>query len=678
MADLKYTADFSQIAKEVRKNRKDLNDWSTAVSGDLQKVNREMSLAGKTSTLALTNMGKQMNRMGVLTQQAGYQIGDFIVQVQSGTNAFVAFGQQATQVAGTLTLLGGKWLAIGTALGIVIPLVTAVAAAIMRTRQEADKSSVSISDLEKEIESIDQTLQEFKRNQQAGALGISPEMFASEQALSAAKAARDAMAKSLEEAYAIADSTEPFALKLLGYLDPTLNKKPPWLKTLEESYLELNAKVEEGEQRIRDLREKNATEAAQKAESLSQERLSDYEAEIQATERLIQLADLQAQGYSRATAEIAVIINQKTQELGILRDAGLLTSEQAQAEYEAARAAAEKRQQYEDVVKPALEFMEAVRDAKGDAEVLAGLDLSPGIVAAAQAAGVLSAELTDALSSAMAMAAAAKAFRETDVMNIPGEGAYLGYDTEAGAYTSRIQELQAQYRASLSKGRRTGDGGGGGVQEDRIGALAQSLATETELLEQWYQDSLVQLSEFNAKELELLGGQNEAKLRLEQEYQDRLAAIEQTAQQRKLSETAGLFGALASIASTGGKKMAKIAATFGAIEATINAYKGATAALADPNISVAGRLAAYASVLAAGLQGVAAIRQAGGIGGGSGGGSGGGGAIATPATAAATPQRVLIEGIGPNDLITGTQLSEIFDKLYEENENRGLVFQIAS
>jgi len=31
-----------------------------------------------------------------------------------------------------------------------------------------------------------------------------------------------------------------------------------------------------------------------------------------------------------------------------------------------------------------------------------------------------------------------------------------------------------------------------------------------------------------------------------------------------------------------------------------------------------------------------------------------------------------LEGIGPNDLITGSQLSEIFDRLYEENENRGL------
>jgi len=168
---------------------------------------------------------------------------------------------------------------------------------------------------------------------------------------------------------------------------------------------------------------------------------------------------------------------------------------------------------------------------------------------------------------------------------------------------------------------RGGGGGGGTVQEDRIGALARSLATEKELLAVWYEDSLVQLSEFNAKELELLGGHAEAKERLEQEHQDRLAAIEQTAKQQRLSETAGLFGALASIASTGGKKMAKAAATFQAIEGTVNAYGAAIKALNTPGITLAGRFAAYASVLAAGLRGVAAIRQAGGVGGG---GTGGG------------------------------------------------------
>lgn len=119
--------------------------------------------------------GRNASKAGVLVQQSGYQIGDFIVQVQSGTNAFVAFGQQATQVAGTLTLLGGKWLIIGSALAIVIPLLTAIGAAFMRTRQEAEESADSIDDLESNLKSLDNTLREYLRTREAAQMGITAE-----------------------------------------------------------------------------------------------------------------------------------------------------------------------------------------------------------------------------------------------------------------------------------------------------------------------------------------------------------------------------------------------------------------------------------------------------------------------------------------------------------------------
>jgi len=43
----------------------------------------------------------------------------------------------------------------------------------------------------------------------------------------------------------------------------------------------------------------------------------------------------------------------------------------------------------------------------------------------------------------------------------------------------------------------------------------------------------------------------------------------------------------------------------------------------------------------------------------------------------ATPQKVIIEGIDRSSLISGEQLSNIFEALYEENENRGFVFEVA-
>lgn len=128
-----------------------------------------------------------VNNFGVQMQQFGYQAGDFIVQVQSGTNAFVAFGQQATQVAGTLTLLGGKYVAIGSALGILIPLTTAAAAAWMRVRQEQDQAGDSIETLEDKYQSLISTLKEYQSTQQALELGLSSGEFIAQRQLQVAQ-----------------------------------------------------------------------------------------------------------------------------------------------------------------------------------------------------------------------------------------------------------------------------------------------------------------------------------------------------------------------------------------------------------------------------------------------------------------------------------------------------------
>ena len=104
------------------------------------------------------DLARRMNRQGVITQQAGYQLGDFIVQVQSGTNWMVAFGQQATQVVGTLTLLGGKWILIGSVLGVAIPLITAVGAAFMRTRGEGQTLDQVVNKLKESFSELSENM----------------------------------------------------------------------------------------------------------------------------------------------------------------------------------------------------------------------------------------------------------------------------------------------------------------------------------------------------------------------------------------------------------------------------------------------------------------------------------------------------------------------------------------
>lgn len=93
--------------------------------------------------------GKSTNRFGMYAQQVGYQVGDFFVQVQSGTNALVAFGQQGTQLAGLLPGLGGAIVGIGLSLG------TMLGGMWMRTRDAAEEVNTEVITLSQSLDQFD-------------------------------------------------------------------------------------------------------------------------------------------------------------------------------------------------------------------------------------------------------------------------------------------------------------------------------------------------------------------------------------------------------------------------------------------------------------------------------------------------------------------------------------------
>ena len=76
-------------------------------------------------------------------QQAGYQVNDFIVQIASGQNALVAFGQQGSQLAG---IFGHK--------GAVVGAVIAAVAAIGNLVYQYYKAKKGVEDLAKAIEKL--------------------------------------------------------------------------------------------------------------------------------------------------------------------------------------------------------------------------------------------------------------------------------------------------------------------------------------------------------------------------------------------------------------------------------------------------------------------------------------------------------------------------------------------
>lgn len=101
-----------------------------------------------------------LNRMGVVAQQAGYQVGDFFVQIQSGTNAMVAFGQQATQLVGTFAMFARTTRAaiIASGIGIFVSIATAVGAAIMRMNGQMDTLDTKVQKMTSSFDDLNTSM----------------------------------------------------------------------------------------------------------------------------------------------------------------------------------------------------------------------------------------------------------------------------------------------------------------------------------------------------------------------------------------------------------------------------------------------------------------------------------------------------------------------------------------
>lgn len=111
-----------------------------------------------------TSSGKGMRRMEILAQQAGYQIGDLAVQIQSGTNAAVALGQQGSQLLGFFGPMGaiaGAGLAIAT--GLIAPFL---------------KAKDSIEDANKALEDFENRLEKIREERLELTTGFDPEVAA--------------------------------------------------------------------------------------------------------------------------------------------------------------------------------------------------------------------------------------------------------------------------------------------------------------------------------------------------------------------------------------------------------------------------------------------------------------------------------------------------------------------
>lgn len=423
-----------------------------------------------------------IGQMSTMVQQSGYQIGDFLVQVQSGTNWMVAFGQQATQVAGTLTLFGGKMIAIGTALGIAIPLLTALGAAWMRTRESTDGLADELSRIDKELEKLAQTAEAFSK-------GMTLDEFFATNELSRVQSELQSIREVYQEI-----SAESIGRSLLGAIPGAAAlglddaAKIVELLGLEEEALERIAKLEE---------------------KIAAERKRQFEEDLQSYQDRITLRRLEitfGEDSDRARSEaLEQRIDAMKREYNRMVETGKVTAEMA----------------------------EKLKESAEQAMRLEGIDLESGVAKAAQAARTLAANMGITLSAAQGLVALG-ATPDNKFMQLYNSGAFGGTPNVSGFRSAEYHNLLDKINNPSAYG--AGSSGGGISPTEQAEEYLQKLERESE-----FKRSLVGLSDEQAaietRREQLVNQLNGYEEGLSDTYTQRIEQIIKTeAETRKLME----------------------------------------------------------------------------------------------------------------------------------------------
>lgn len=146
------TKEYAKLDKLKNKGKLSAQSYAKAV----QQLDRQIdTLTGalKKGGTAVDQLATGMNLSGkaarrneIAFQQAGYQVQDFIVQVQGGTNPLIAFSQQASQLAG---FFAGPW---GAMIGLGIAAASSLAMAFLATGEDAENLGKNLDDLESKLD----------------------------------------------------------------------------------------------------------------------------------------------------------------------------------------------------------------------------------------------------------------------------------------------------------------------------------------------------------------------------------------------------------------------------------------------------------------------------------------------------------------------------------------------
>lgn len=615
---------FDTLQRALNKGKLSQEQYQRGVQQTTQTVerlNRVMQNQGSAldqQTFAFNRAGRGMNEFGFYAQQVGYQVGDFFVQVQSGTSFLVAFGQQATQLAG---LIPGV---LGAAIGIGISALTAIGSAFFRSTEGAKTFQDSLS-------SVNDVLSET-----SNLVKIANGDFSE-----------------LEEKFG---SLAP-AIKALAETRAEVS-----IRQMADAAKELNTQ-------LTDMYSGSAWTNVSRAEDLANAfSLNTMESRNLANA----MSELASQDTLGGQVEAATALREMLlKTFGPVRE---MTSEQFNFYLQVLQTEEAYRELLNRTgeVSGEISLMEGAMALFTSASGAAAVAVNGIETAASSALGVVTNLATKMWEAAQARIAAN---RELETMKMEFSPAGRALEAYGSRGTVSNRPVTFSDGTVLEKPKPSPARGGLG-KSNSVEALVNQLQTERETIDEWYVESQDALRNASESELQIIGGYNEAKLRLEKEYQDRLKGIRDEGHVTALGDAETFFGGMAAIAQAGGDRTVKAMRVFSAAQALINSYVAFTEVLKDPSFigRPFARFGAAASALSSGLAAVAAIK-----GGGSGGGSmsRGSATVAASSNSAPAPQTVFIDSISPESLYSGETLINLFEAFYDENDKRGKVFMVA-
>ncbi len=188
-------ADTASLVVRVR------GDGIKSTASELERMSATANAASSSAAklgVASAKAGKSTGKIGNTAQQAGYQLQDMIVQLQMGTSAFTAIGQQVPQFLGAFGPIGaitGAVVALGSAAGGILYKSMSNATVSSKKLEMANKSLGSVlRDNDDDVQVLSNSILKLARvSEQAAKAKIAAAMAdAQTQIKGAQKAAEDA------------------------------------------------------------------------------------------------------------------------------------------------------------------------------------------------------------------------------------------------------------------------------------------------------------------------------------------------------------------------------------------------------------------------------------------------------------------------------------------------------